>query len=49
MNTTDMVDAKMYIIQRQLETIESGYVRVVCSPHLCPKNDMANYPRQEVM
>lgn len=31
MNTADMVDMKMCCIMKQLETIESGYVRVVCS------------------
>jgi len=30
MNMIEILETKMYCIMAQLETIESGYVRVVC-------------------
>lgn len=34
MNSVDMVDRMQTLIQKQLETLDMGYVRIVCSTEL---------------
>ena len=36
MNMVDRVDALMFCIQSQIETIEQGYVRAVVHPEVMP-------------
>lgn len=43
MTNIEVIELKMLCIQRQLESIESGYVRVVCS------TEMIHEPVNEVL